>query len=372
MNNIKEYIEVKNNGQTYDVYIVMEDEKLKLSNKNKKIMIDILEKFNYQKVSNDTLIFTDFKAIAYQFRAEQKRRKKKINRKKSRNIIASAVLVASLGVGLKGLYDNMIKSTNDETETNIETQITNIPKESNENNDSVVLATEKVNTDEDINTKTFTAAVTMAEGENEFDYEYQDIGDEQALTCSSQYMEVFKKYEKIYGIDANLLCAIGAQESSGVHRQYSVNGYATGLMGIENVWAGGTIRVFNFNTNDYETIKVDYSKITDLDYNVKIGAAIFQNYFYSTLKNNTSIDKSDQLAFSIQKYNMGPGNMAKILNLGDNWIDNREMISAGDQKYFEHVLSRLDNDTIIDIRLDDGSYHSTKLVNKAIENKYVR
>ena len=73
-----------------------------------------------------------------------------------------------------------------------------------------------------------------------------------------------------------------------------------------------------------------------------------------------------QLVFTLQKYNMGPGNMSKILKLGNNWIDNREMIKAGDNNYFEHVLTRLDNNTPIKVRLADGTYHTTNIVNKSL------
>ena len=69
---------------------------------------------------------------------------------------------------------------------------------------------------------------------------------------------------------------------------------------------------------------------------------------------------------------MGPGNMNKVLSCDGHWIDNRDMINAGDKHYFEHVLSRLDNGTIIRIRLSDGSYCETKLINTALEKQYTR
>ena len=158
-----------------------------------------------------------------------------------------------------------------------------------------------------------------------------------------------------------------------MHHSESINGgYATGIMGIENIWDGADLRVFNFETNSYETIKIDYSKIGDLDYNIKIGAAIFQNYFYGTLNNVTSIPEEELLVYTLQKYNMGPGNMSKILKLGPNWMDNREVASGGDKLYFEHVLSRLDNDTTLKIKLTDGSYYEVSITNKALENNYSR
>ena len=188
-------------------------------------------------------------------------------------------------------------------------------------------------------------------------------------------MEIYQKYEKMYGVDANLLCAIGAQESSGVHRSQSANGgHSKGIMGIENIWADASIRVFNFETNKYETITVDYSKVGELDYNIKIGAAIFQNYFYNTLKNAADIDvkETDYLPFTLQKYNMGLGNMWEVLSYEGNWMDNREKIGRGDKYYIEHVLSRLDNETVIKLRLTDGSYYSTKITNLSMVKHHSR
>ena len=69
---------------------------------------------------------------------------------------------------------------------------------------------------------------------------------------------------------------------------------------------------------------------------------------------------------------MGPGNMNKVLKLGPNWMDNREVVNGGDKLYVEHVLSRLANETTFKVRQIDGSYHEVTFINKALDLKHAR
>jgi len=347
MNNNKKYIKLEYNNYSYEIYVINKDKKIKLNKQNKIIMHKVLKKFPYKETVEGFLIYPNFKLITLYFSKEKlKYKHKKVNRKKSRKIIAGIALASILITGIT-IHQQSNRSKNNYYSIAIK----------NHQN----IAHEMI---------TFNEPDTNI---NEFNYAFNTPNDKEALNNASKYMEIFKKYERIYGIDANLLCAIGAQECSGIHYEYSItNGHSVGLMGIENIWNNANIRVFNFDTNTYEIITVDYSKIGELDYNIKIGAAIFQSYFYDTLRNNDSIVQAEQLAFSLQKYNMGPGNMNTLLKIDNNWIDNRNMINAGDSKYFEHVLSRLDNDTIINIKLEDGSYHQTKIINTALKNKHTR
>lgn len=348
MNNNKNYIEVKHIDYNYEIYVVNGNNRIKLNRQNKIIMHKVLKKFPYKKSKNNSLIYSNSNLITLYFVKEKlKYKSKKVNREKSRAIISGIALTTVLAVAAIGIYRTAANALNNEP-------IVAVAPTPDENSPTIPFD------DTDISI-------------NRFDYHFDKPNDKAALENSSAYMEVFNKYERIYGVDAKLLCAIGAQECSGIHHEHSITGgHSVGLMGIENIWDDANLKVFNFETNSYEIITVDYSRMGELDYNIKIGAAVFQNYFYATLRNADFIDKSEQLVYSLQKYNMGPGNMHKLSNMGGNWIDNRELINAGDSKYFEHVLSRLDNGTIIDIRLTDGSYHQTKLTNIALENKYTR
>ena len=144
---------------------------------------------------------------------------------------------------------------------------------------------------------------------------------------------------------------------------------AIGLMGIENIWANAEVEVYNFDNDCWEIFKVDYDKVgKDVDYNIKVGTAIFQSRFNENIKKNI-VPPEELLAYTIQSYNMGQGNMNEVSTTGSHWIDSRIMVEGGDKLYFEHVLSRLENDTIINIKQKDGQYLSTKLTNEATKLK---
>lgn len=380
MSNTKKYIRLNITNNDYEIYVITEDKKIKLSNKNALIMSKVIKKYPCKQINESTYIYPNIVPIMISFYKEKSKLKnKKVNRKKSRNIATSIILTISLAIG-GGVLANKFEdrnNTNDkqskvesyedsyipDTLPNIETTNSLYTEETNES--IITLEKDKTITTEEIDSSDITY----------FNYEYDDIDDKESLENAKDYMDIFKKYEKIYGIDANLLCAIGAQESSGIHREYSVNGYATGLMGIENIWDGASLTVFNFETNEEETIIIDYSKIGDIDYNIKISAAIFQDCFCHTVKNDlNSIDESELLALAIQKYNMGPGNISKLFKISNDWINNREMITAGDSKYFEHILSRLDNGTIIEIKVpnnetNDTTVYITEINNIALEKQ---
>jgi len=404
MNN-KPYIELIRTDTGYEIFINENNQKKKLTVKDKMIMKKILSLRPFTLTDNNTYKYEDFNFIMYHFRKNRASKKApKVNRIKSKLIIGgivAATVLSFLSINNKAeeYKNNNILVNNALSKAIIETESSDLTKfeqkyNTTENQDIIVtLINESTkephlttysynNNEENIETETkYTYTEPRSEAPNEenykelniFNYYFDTPGDPDAYTNSTQYMDLFEKYERMYGVDARLLCAIGAQESSGIHHEYSLNGgYGTGLMGIEYIWDQGNIYVFNFETNEYEVITVDYSRIGELEYNIKVGAAIFQSYFYDTLKNNNDIDKNEQLAFSIQKYNMGPGNMANLLSMGYNWQDNRDMINAGDSLYFEHVLSRLDNDTTLNIRLTDGSYFQTTINNNALNMGRVR
>lgn len=341
MNN-KKCIKVKRTDYGYEIYEVTGEEERRLNPKAKIIMHKILEDFLCHPIDKDTRVYYAYDLIMQEFKqAWELSRPKKVNRNKSKQIIAGFLILITLTGTIIALANG--KNQDETSSLNPDQAITVVtPKPSYGYSEETIT--------------------------HEFYYEFAKPNDREALINSQDYMKIYQKYEKMYGVDADLLCAIGAQESYGRHYSYSLNnGHATGIMGIENIWADANIKVFNFEKNAYETITVDYSKIGELEYNIKIGAAIFQNYFYNTLNNIDSIPDTNYMAYTLQKYNMGLGNMWKILSYGDNWMDNRGMIDAGDEYYIEHVLSRLDNGTVIKLRLPDGSYYNTKITNLSLE-----
>ena len=138
-------------------------------------------------------------------------------------------------------------------------------------------------------------------------------------------------------------------------------------MAIENIWADQTIEVYNFETQNYETITVEYEKVkNDADYNVMIGSAIMQWHFNATI-NSGLIAETEALAYSLQRYNMGPKTMQDILKTGVHWMEGRKEETQGDKEYFEKVLTNIDNGEIIEMRLIDGTYRSYSITNDALE-----
>lgn len=373
MNN-KKYIKVEYNDYGYEIYAVNGKKTTKFRQQQKIVMHKLVRKFRCIKQDDNVFIYPNYYWIMFHFAKEKNNSlPKKVNRQKSKQIISGVLITATIIGG--AIVIKSCEKGDDSPSITVEQPETTAPTI----DVSDIIAINPIIPEVPVFPQTPSEPTETAppsdefeetEHINEFCYEFDKPNDKEALINSQNYMELFYKYEQMYGVDANLLCAIGAQESSGIHRSESTNGgYATGLMGIEYVWDNEQLRVFNFETNSYETIVVDYSRIGELEYNVQIGAAIFQNYFYHTLKNSESIEETDYLAFSLQKYNMGPGNMRKILAAGENWADNRDVINAGDKYYFEHVLSRFDNDTIIKLRLIDGSYYNTRLTNLSLEEE---
>ncbi|PFQ27743.1 NlpC/P60 family protein [Bacillus cereus] len=183
---------------------------------------------------------------------------------------------------------------------------------------------------------------------------------------SLQYIEIFKKYGEMFGVDPYLLVAKASQESGGDHegslpggRGY--NGAAVGLMQVEK--PGEVIKgvtAFNFQTKKEETMNISGpGDVTDVDANIKAGTMEFA----SRLKGNFY-----NVLLSIQAYNYGPGGTNAIVDLyaketgktsdeirqntGDTgWMKFRDEVhnnpskyfkwsgsTYGDAKYIEHVL----------------------------------
>lgn len=193
----------------------------------------------------------------------------------------------------------------------------------------------------------------------------------------TNYDELINKYSKMYGLDPKLITAIATQER-GVHSSTMDKGGATGLMQIQNsVWIGHKITAYNFDMKKNETIVVDEENISNVSTNIKIGCMIFQNTLKSMRYN---------ILAGIQCYNMGYGNMKKILleyssetgkgvneilddELDSGWLNNRDLIRVGDQKYIEHVLSWIGEDVNINIQKSDGSLVSLSVNNKDVVSK---
>ena len=159
------------------------------------------------------------------------------------------------------------------------------------------------------------------------------------------YSDIISKYSNMYGLDANLITAIATQER-GKHSNRVDDGGAIDLMQIQvNVWNDEDITVYNYETGKEEKIHITLDKLKDVNFNIKVGCAIFQNYLKQMNGN---------LVAAIQSYNMGPKSVREIMTTYANergktyydvlnndedigWLDYRNSSYAGDTNYVENV-----------------------------------
>lgn len=169
---------------------------------------------------------------------------------------------------------------------------------------------------------------------------------EKAEKTRNLYGDIIEKYCNMYGLDSNVICAIATQER-GVHSDSVDEGGAIGLMQIQvSVWTHETINAYNYETEKTDEIYISLDDLREVDFNIKVGCAIFQNYL--------KLMDGNYLA-AIQCYNMGDGAMRSILNeysystgrsvdeilkdTGDlGWMEYRSGGYAGDPNYIENVM----------------------------------
>ena len=207
---------------------------------------------------------------------------------------------------------------------------------------------------------------------NAFHFSYENRVNEGSLDNVKQYEDLFIKYGNMYGIDPNLLMAMAAQESSGNHYGNLTGNYGIGIMQIErSVHLNTTIKAYNFETGEIDSIKATDSNLKDLEINIQMGTMLFRNQIEA---NNYNIP------LALQSYNFGPGNMATVINrcseatgllkgdIKDNvtnpgWLNYRNTISAGDPIYVEHVLSYVQPGTVLSIKDRDGNNINLRIIN---------
>jgi len=170
------------------------------------------------------------------------------------------------------------------------------------------------------------------------------------------YSIYIDKYSKIYGIDANLLTAMICQENWKNEKNYSnIGGH--GVLQLESIWNGLNITAFNREINNYETVTVDVMRATDdVDYDIKVGTMIFSyqyNYFNKKYKD---LSDSECLIATLFSYNKGITCIDNALSNSNSFDDFLYIVKNtpfGDNKYIEHVLSYLKDQTKLNINLEN-------------------
>lgn len=257
----------------------------------------------------------------------------------------SAVLAISSNLG-SGVAANLYNSTNDIKVIETSFVKDNIKKDKTEKkkNDSSDNRTNK-----DINFM-------------EFDYYCDDKVDLEDLERTRKYENVFKKYGDMYGIDYNLLIAQATQESGG-DTSVNFNEPDVGIMQIEwEEWIGNVIIAYNYNTSTFDEVTITKDSLENLESHIQIATMILQNNINSTMEfgvKSGKISVSDSIAYFFQRYNYGPGNMIKLLNMGGDWKENRYYIDCGDNNYFEHVFKNLSNGAVVWFNYYDGKKKNT-------------
>lgn len=264
---------------------------------------------------------------------------KKVNRKKSKVIVPQKVAIAVVMGAIIGVGGVKLSNNNE----NKRREPTDISYEEVKNSDDV-----DVITYDDGDIYDYKEEVENDTNSNYLEFDYYSDSDKKIsnndIENTLRYKDIFDKYGHEFGIDSNLLIALATNESSGIH-DIDYDEPDIGIMQIEwSVWLNKKVKAYNYEKNEFDSLIITNDVIESLEGNIKAGTMILQENINKTVRygyDDKLINASDILPYSLQRYNMGVGNMQKLLRMGGDWKDNRNEITAGDSKYFEHVLAYL-------------------------------
>lgn len=264
---------------------------------------------------------------------------KKVNRKESKVIVPQKVAIAVVMGAIIGVGGVKLSNNNE----NKRREPTDISYEEVKNSDDV-----DVITYDDGDMYDYKEEVENDTNSNYLEFDYYSDSDKKIsnndIENTLRYKDIFDKYGHEFGIDSNLLIALATNESSGIH-DIDYDEPDIGIMQIEwSVWLNKKVKAYNYEKNEFDSLIITNDVIESLEGNIKAGTMILQENINKTVRygyDDKLINASDILPYSLQRYNMGVGNMQKLLRMGGDWKDNRNEITAGDSKYFEHVLAYL-------------------------------
>jgi len=306
--------------------IHINEKAIRLSNSKYKLIIE-----NYKENSND-LMSSIIRKLQKEYR-ELKKKKLRKQKIKRLGAISCAVLISGSILVNALSTDKDIKVYENINPINIES----VYEETQEPKLSFIL-------EEDI---------------RNFDINFDSrVDSEKYRITKAYYKDMITNISNEYGIDPRIMLAIATQES-GVHNP-KLRGPAMGLMQIEiGVWDGETISAYNYAKQTNETLEITKEKLKDLEFNIRTSCMILKDCL---IKSNYN------LPVAIQMYNFGYGNINKVFKYcyGDNisfketclecdnsWLEYRENINEGDNKYLEHILSYIED--LEDIEIKSGN-----------------
>ena len=181
------------------------------------------------------------------------------------------------------------------------------------------------------------------------------FNEDKAINARNQYGDLMVKVADDFGLDSEMLLAVGTQERA-VHSSIKDPGGGIGLMQVQySVWIDKTINVLKKNPMNGEfepySIYVTDEKLQSLEGNIEIGAAILQTCLKYANYN---------IPLAIQMYNQGSGSMEAI-------VDTYCQISGKDYRTVWNDPNDIGWFDYCDLKPGDPEYLIN--VNKWIENR---
>ena len=312
-------------------------------------------------------------------KAFHKKNKKNIKRISIKPIIITASLLATIG----GFYIHSNKNNTNANTVSIENEIINEEydiEELKETENNKEITEENTNIMLDEPTLDNLSSTMVFEEEPKYDdifkFNYEDRSKSKNVdTMLTNYENCIEKWGSTYGVDLNLFRDIGCQENPNDEKNYN-NIAGHGIFQVENIWDGAEVYAYNFKTGMTESSgPIDVIRCTDdYDYCTKISAMIISSY-YNTIHNNyhEKLSPAEEIGATIFAYNKGITAIMNALNNTNNYEEFIEYVKhnsiGGDNEYIEHVLSYSTDETIVTMKLNDGTENNILIDNTNIENK---
>ena len=139
----------------------------------------------------------------------------------------------------------------------------------------------------------------------------------------------YNNASKKWGVDSNILIAMGKQETNLTNASSK---YAKGIMQIENVNRDGVFKAYNFEKNEYETVRFANLDLENINDNIEAAAVIFQDRMEAFDYN---------ILFVIQSYNYGRNGMIKAIEMAkaDLGKEKEELTLDEVTPYLEYIHS---------------------------------